>query len=178
MRLYQQTIILFGLILPLLLAAGVFGVCFMMRGNVKESLSSKGRQYSELQQSRRAAHELERQVNLERENLERWSKIMSQETTGLVTATMRQIQERIPDREFTQTSFERPPAATGFATATAQRSSQIRMSFRGNFRSVQSAFLELETRLPQLQLQELRIAPNPNQPSMLNVNVSYTAWEK
>jgi hypothetical protein len=51
------------------------------------------------------------------------------------------------------------------------------LSFRGTYRSVQRAFLALETRMPQLQLQELRITPNVNQPSMHNVQVSYTAWE-
>jgi len=45
---------------------------------------------------------------------------------------------------------------------------------------MQRAFLELETRMPQLQLQEMRIEPNSNQqnPSpLLNVQVTYTAWE-
>ena len=45
---------------------------------------------------------------------------------------------------------------------------------------MQRAFLELESRLPQLQLQELRIEPNPNSqnPSpLLNFQVNYTAWE-
>ncbi len=177
MKLYQQTIILFGLVIPFLLAAVVFGVCFFLRGNVNETLAEKTQAYTQLQQSRQAARELELAVSTERENLERWSRQMSQETASTVTATLRAIEERLPDREFTQTSFERPTAAAGFGSASAQRSSQIRLSFRGTYRSMQRAFLELETRMPQLQLQELRISPNTNQPSMHNIQVSYTAWE-
>lgn len=178
MRLYQQTIILFGLVLPMLLAAAVIGVCFVLKGKVASSLEEKSEKYGQLQQSRRAAREIEMTVTGERENLVRWQKQMSEETASLVTATLRAVEEEIPEREFTQTSFERPTGAAGFGQASAQKSSQIRLSFRGTYRSVQRAFLELETRLPQLQLQELRIAPNSNQPSMHNVNVSYTAWEQ
>ena len=51
------------------------------------------------------------------------------------------------------------------------------MAFRGTFRTMQRAFLELETRMPQLQLQELRIDPSSSQSSLLNFQVIYTAWE-
>ena len=54
------------------------------------------------------------------------------------------------------------------------------MVFRGTFRTMQRAFLELESRMPQLQLQELRIDPSPNQQNqapLLNFQVNYTAWE-
>lgn len=177
MKLYQQSILIFGLAIPLLLAAAVFSACFVIRGKITTSLAAKTEQFGQLQQTRRAAQEVERTVGIERENLERWSKQMSQETASVVTATLRKIEERIPDNQFTQTSFERPTAAAGFGTVSAQRSSQIQMSFRGTYRSVQQAFLELETRMPQLQLQDLRISPNPNQPALHNIQVSYTAWE-
>lgn len=177
MKYYQQTVILFGLVIPALLAVAVVAVCYVMQGKVTASLEEKVGNYAQLQQSGRAARELELIVSVERENLERWNRQMSQETASTVAANLRSISERIPDKEFTQTSFERPTGAAGFGTASAQKSSQIRLSFRGTYRSVQRAFLELETRMPQLQLQELRITPNSNQPSMHNVNVSYTAWE-
>ncbi len=178
MKLYQQTVILFGLVVPVVMAAAIFGACFMINKNVADTLKMKSEKYGQLQKTRRAAQEMEFAAGGERENLERWKKQMSEETASAVTATLRTIEERIPDREFTQTSFERPTTAAGFGTASAQKSSQIRLSFRGTYRSVQRVFLELETRMPQLQLQELRIAPNVNQPSMHNVTVSYTAWEK
>lgn len=177
MKYYQQTVILFGLVIPAILAAAVFSVSFVIRNKVTSSLDAKVEKFGELEKSRRAAREQEIIVSAERENLERWTRQMSQETASGVTAKLRAISERLPDREFTQTSFERPTASAGFGEASAQKSSQIRLSFRGTYRSVQRAFLELETRMPQLQLQELRISPNANQPSMHNVNVSYTAWE-
>ena len=93
---------------------------------------------------------------------------------------MRAIAEALPAKEFQKTAFERTNTKGGFGTVSAQPSSQLRIVFRGTFRTMQRAFLELESRLPQLQLQELRIDPNPNQqnPSpLLNFQVNYTAWE-
>ena len=68
-------------------------------------------------------------------------------------------------------------APGGFASVSAQKSSQIRLGFRGTYRGLQRAFLELETRMPQLQLQEIKIDANSTQASMNNVDITYTAWE-
>ena len=43
---------------------------------------------------------------------------------------------------------------------------------------MQKAFIELETRMPQLQLQDLKIDPSSSSTSTLNFQVTYTAWEK
>jgi hypothetical protein len=43
---------------------------------------------------------------------------------------------------------------------------------------MQKAFLELETWMPQLQLEDLKIDPSSSLTSLLNFQVSYTAWEK
>jgi hypothetical protein len=51
------------------------------------------------------------------------------------------------------------------------------MAYRGTFRTLQRAFLALETRMPQLQLQEFKIEPNSTQASLLNLQVTYTSWE-
>ena len=84
----------------------------------------------------------------------------------------------LPAKEYQRTSVEYPTGSTGFASASAQNSSQVKLAFRGTFRSVQQAFIELETRMPQLQLQELKIDPSSSSASTLNFQVTYTAWEK
>ena len=40
-----------------------------------------------------------------------------------------------------------------------------------------STFLELETRMPQLQLQDLKIDPISTHSAFVNFQVTYTAWE-
>ena len=108
---------------------------------------------------------------------EGWQELVGQETFSLVTTNLRAIAEDLPPKEFQQTAFERLGQSNGFGTVTAQKSSGLKFNFRGTFRSVQKAFLELETQMPNLQLQELRIDPNSNGASLLNFQVIYTAWE-
>jgi hypothetical protein len=67
----------------------------------------------------------------------------------------------------------------GFGTVSAQNSEALRFNLKGTFRTTQKALIELETRMPNLQLQELRIDPNTaGSSSIINIQLTYTAWEK
>lgn len=177
MHLYRQPIILFGIVVPILIAAIVVGVGSMLKSKMEVSFENKQNSYKANEQSRLAAMEIEGQIIRQRPHLERWNEQLSQETASAVASNLREISSRLPAKEFQQTAFERPSASGGFGTASAQKSSQLRIAFRGTFRTMQRAFLELETRMPQLQLQDIKIDPNTTQSSLLNFQVTYTAWE-
>ncbi len=177
MHLYRQSIIIFGLIVPVLIAAVFVGLGFMLKSKVTESFANKESKYKSHEQARVAAMEIESQVVRDRTHLERWNQMLAQETASAVAGNMREITEKLPPKEIQQTAFERPSGKGGFGAATAQDSAQIRMAYRGTFRTLQRAFLELETRMPHLQLQELRMDPSSNQSSMISLQATYTAWE-
>ena len=175
---YRNSVILFGIAAPALVAALVIGLCIHGGQRIRTSLADKVEHFAEAEQTRRAVAHAEAEIAPELENLARWDNRLTQDTSSTVTGHLREIAERLPEGEFQQTSFERPEGSAGFGAASAQKSSHIRLSFRGTYRSLQRAFLELETLMPQLLLQEIRISPHPNQPSMLNVQLAYTAWEE
>jgi hypothetical protein len=178
MHFYRQPIILFGVVVPILIAAAVVGAGSLLKSRMTASFENKQRNYKTYEQSRVAAMEIESQVTRQREHLDRWNKQLSEETASAVATTLREISEKLPGKEIQQTAFERPSGNnSGFGAVSAQGSSQIRIAFRGTFRTLQRAFLALETRLPQLQLQELRMDPSNNQSALLNFQVTYTAWE-
>jgi hypothetical protein len=177
MYLYRQTIILFGIVAPMVAAAVVIGVSFMLKSKMVSSFNNKQSNYKTYEQGRIAGLEIEAQVTRQRQHLDRWNESLAQETASAVATNLRGIIEDLPGKEIQQTAFERPTGSAGFASVAAQKSSQLRISFRGTFRTLQRAFLELETRMPQLQLQELRMDPVANQTSLMNFQVSYTAWE-
>ena len=54
---------------------------------------------------------------------------------------------------------------------------QLHFAFRGTYRALQTAFLELETRMPQLQLDSIKLSRSANQ-NVLNAAVVYTTWQK
>lgn len=177
MYLYRQTIVLFGIVAPMVAAAAVIGISFMLKSRMVSSFNNKQSNYKTYEQGRIAGLEIEAQVTRQRQHLDRWSENLAQETASAVATNLRSVIEDLPSKEIQQTAFERPSGSAGFGTVAAQKSSQVRISFRGTYRTLQRAFLELETRMPQLQLQELRMDPVANQTSLMNFQVAYTAWE-
>jgi len=174
---YRQTIILFGIVIPLIVAAAVVGVGSMIKSKMTDLYVTKEGNFKTYEQSRIAALEIEAKVGRDRHHLDRWNSLLSQETASSITSNLREISDGPTSKEIQQTSFERPSTTGGFGSVSAHGSSEIRMAFRGTFRTLQSTFLKLETRMPQLQLHELRMEPNPTSPSLVNLQVTYTAWE-
>lgn len=177
MHLYRQSIILFGIVIPVIGAAAIVAAGITIRSKMTASFTNKQKTYKVYEQGRMSGLEVEAMVTRQREHMERWSKQLSEETASTVASNMKQICEHLPSKEIQQTSFERPNANGGFGAASAQNSSQIRMAYRGTYRSLQRAFFELETRMPQLQMQEMKMDPNSTQTSQINFQVTYTAWE-
>ena len=145
---------------------------------LEASYENKAKTYKAYEASRKAGMEVEKQVKIQQAHVARWNDQLAQETASTVTTHLREIAEHLPKKEFQQTAFDPSNTSGGFGSAAAQQSSQLRIAFRGSFRTMQRAFLELETRLPQLQLQDLKIDPSASQSSLLNFQVTYTAWEK
>ena len=177
MHLYRQPIAFFGIIIPIIVAVVMVGVFYAIQSEIAASFDNKLKNYKAFEMGQKSGQMIEKQVISQREHMERWNRQMSEETASMVTTNLREISEQLPSKEIQQTSFERPTGKGGFGSVTAQKSSQIRIAFRGTFRTMQRAFLELETRMPQLQLQSLKIDPNPGVSALLKFEVGYTAWE-
>ncbi len=177
---YKQPIILFGIVVPIIIAGIVIGACAFVRGKITGSFDEKVQHYSGFEKNRMGALEIEAQLNQQRSDLGKWNELTKQETFSLVTTNLRAIGEKLPPKEFQQTAFERLGQSGGFGSVSAQKSSGLKFNFRGTYRTVQRVFLELETRMPNLQLQELKIDPNSSGTdlSLLNFQVTYTAWEQ
>jgi hypothetical protein len=178
MNLYRQSILLFGVIIPLVLMIAVVGIGHVLRTKMVESHDIKQKTFTSNKKSEIACLNLEKENQVLRDHLARWSEQMSKETAGVVASNLSEITEGLPNKEILRTAFERPSGKTTFGSVSAQNSSNIRIGYRGTFRTLQKAFLQLETRMPQLLLEEFKLEPVGTSSSMLNFQVTYTAWEK
>ncbi|BCU78238.1 hypothetical protein [Luteolibacter sp. LG18] len=174
---YRQSIALFGIVLPLLVAVIVVGAAFYVANGMKTDFEDKQKKFTNYEQSRIGALGVEAEVSRKRQHVDLWKAKLAEETKSALSANLRKIQETLPGKEFQPTAFDAVSSSGGFGAVSAQKSSQIRLGLRGTFRTVQRAFLELETRMPQLQLTELKMDPSMSQTSLLNFDVTYTAWE-
>ncbi len=178
MNLYRQSIILFGVIIPMLVAAAIVGGGYVMKSKMQASYETKKTNYTAYEQDRKKSNKIEGQVIKQRDDLKRWEDILSQQTASATQATLREIYEKLPSKEIQQTAFDPQNQSTGLGSASAQKSSQVRIAFRGTYRTMQKAFLELETKMPQLQLQEFKMEPISSSAALMNFQVTYSAWEK
>ncbi len=177
---YRQSIALFGIVLPLVLLLVLLGGCLMLKSKMAASFATKQQLFKTFEAGQLQAIGMEAKIVRQRAHLEYWNGLLAKEAASAVNANLSEIAEGLPSKEFQKAGFDRTTGSGGLGSPTAQHSSQIRIAFRGTFRTLQRAFLELESRMPQLQLQELRITPNPaqqDQTPLLSIQVTYTAWE-
>lgn len=176
---YKQPIIFFGIVIPMILAAAIVGGVVIVRGNVVDSYETKASNFKNYQLIKMSVFQTEAQIAKQRDISQKWNSIMEQESFSLLGTNLREIEERLPSKEFETTGTERLNNKAGFGTATAEKSVGIKFNLRGTYRTVQKALLELETKMPNLQLQDLRIDTNiTSELSLLNFQMNYTAWEK
>lgn len=176
MKIYRNAIALFGFVIPTVITAALVGTAFVAKSKIAGSFDEKLGNYRSFEQNRKAALALEAAISKKRAVSSHWEELLARETASAVSSNLNEIEEHLPSKEFKKAAQDFPPARGGFAAVSAQKSSQVRLAFRATFRSMQRAFLELESRMPQLQLQELRINPS-NSSNSLNFDVVYTAWE-
>jgi hypothetical protein len=173
---YRQSILLFGFVLPLLLAAILVGSFAFVRGKVLASFEEKRAHYSSYERERLSCIGLEAQIVRKRPHVARWSTLFQNEAAATLSSQLKLVSAGIPAKEYQNTSFNRPNSNGNFGAASQQASTPIELSFRSTFRAMQQVLLGLETRMPQLQLDELRIDRTSNA-NTLNFQVKYTIWE-
>jgi hypothetical protein len=177
MNLYRQSIALFGFVLPVFVALILVVVGLMIKGKTTQSFNGKCSHFKGFEQDERMASELEKEIGNKRRHIELWEELISHETASTVSSNLRSIEDQLPNKEFQTTGQQFPTSRNGFASVSEQESTQVRLAFRATFRAMQHALIALETRMPQLQLQDLKMAPSNNS-NTLNFDVNYTAWER
>lgn len=175
MNLYRNSIAVFGFVLPVVVGGIIVATAFFAKTKVQSSFDQKLQSFKSFKQNRIQALELERQLTEKREVSSHWDELLNKEAASAITSNLREISDELPSKEFQITGQSTPQSRAGLAVVSAQPSTQVNLGFRATFRSMQRALLELETRMPQLQLHDLRITP-ANNPSTLNFQVAYSAW--
>ena len=174
MKLYQQSIILFGFIIPVIIAVAVVAGGYVVKNKMADSYQIKKTNYQSHHAARSEVAKLEQAVSVLRPHLERWETQLDKEIASEMGTVLREITAKLPDKEIQQTAFN--PSAEAGDLGGAQPSSKVSIGFRGTFRALQKTFLELETRMPQLQVEDMTLEPVNSSGFLLNLQINYTAW--
>jgi hypothetical protein len=176
---YKKPIILFGIVTPMVFSLILLGICSQLKRKVSVVYDVRAQQYKSFQVSKLTSAQIEQEVKSQRDLYNQWQALLEQDSLSVLNENMKILAGKLPSKEFQQPIPEKLSNKLGFGQASAQKSNAIKFNLKGTYRTTQKALLELETRMPNLQLQDLRIDPNPNSnSSLLSVQVTYTAWEK
>tara|TARA_B100000029_G_scaffold415490_1_gene419306 strand:- start:23 stop:559 length:537 start_codon:yes stop_codon:yes gene_type:complete len=174
---YKESVIVFGLVVPVLVVVVGLGMGIHFRGKLESTYEARRnhhRTYKTVEKERGA---LEEKIQSQAPHMHRWMSLFEQPAASSVNTFFREFQKEFDSTHFQQTAFRPTSTAGGIGGASKQPSIQLNFAFRGTFRALQTAFLELETRMPQLQVDSIKLSRASNQ-NVLNANVVYTTWQK
>ncbi len=174
---YKQPVVVFGVVLPLLVLILIFAVSFNYRSKFEKSYRVRKEQYVAHQKVTKQREALEEKISEQAPFMTRWMGLFDKPADSSVNAVLNDVQTRYSSNELQQTSFRRSPASGGIGGASKQSAVKLQLTFRGTYRGLQNAFLEMETRMPHLQLDHLKLRKESNR-NLLNADVVYTAWQQ
>jgi len=174
--LYRQAILVFGFILPGLAAAATIAGLLYLKGELNTSRTEKRDLFAKNEKTAREILKIEARLTRQRPLAALWAGLLEKETARSLTETFEDLRSKLPETEFKETS-NRSAERGAFSTSPAYPSTEVQLSFRATYRGMQTAFLEIESRLPQLQLQALKIERTQSEPT-LTFQAVYTAWKK
>ena len=173
---FKQPVLIFGVAVPVLLIVVLMGAGVHLRGKLEQTYKVRRAQYVQHKRVQEQREALEAKIRAQDPHMKRWMALFEKPTASNVNSLLGETQKKFEGQEFQQTAFRRTSSSGAIGGASKQASIQIQLAFRGTYRALQNAFLELETRMPQLQLDSIKLTMHPNN-RVLNADVNYTAWQ-
>ena len=174
---YKQSVLGLGVAAPFVLMVALIGVVFHQKSTLEKTFKERKVKYASFKQYEQKRTALKKKVDEQAPHMTRWMALMQEPSSSQVNVFVSETQKRYKGKEFQLTSFRRAKNSGGYGAASAQSSVQLELAFRGTFSALQHTFLELETKMPQLQLNSLSLLPQGNSP-VLQAKINYTAWER
>jgi len=183
MNKHTESIVVFGIVLPTFLLAGLLGGVVFARGKLHAEKSAKVATYREHEQVIASLRKTEADFATRSENLSFWKESLSKELVQTLTANLRKAMAEYTDDQLRQTELGRPGGRSQFAAVTENNYERLSLSFEGGFAPMQRVLAELELQMPQLSLESLTVGPtttgNDNKQSQkrLKFVATYLSWQ-
>lgn len=174
---YKEPILAFSIGLPLLLAAILIGASVFAMSNINKKFKVKQAKYTKAQQAQQVIGVLEQKVAKNEAQLGKWQQIVDTETRGSFLEHWRTTEKQFSRLEFSSSPHSWINQPQGLGRNINQPSSQVDLQFSATYKSMQKALLDIETKLPHIQLDSFSMTTGQSN-SKLNFATKYTVWTK
>ena len=172
---YKKSVAVFGIGLPMLLMAIIAGVALYMTSSVSGDYAVKKKNYDKSQLALRQTMELQGKVKKNEKLLAEWDRLMRSETRGSFLEHWKEAEKKFTGKELTKSSHNWLNYSEGLGKGISQPASQVNMSFSATFRAMQTALMEMESTLPNMQLDSLTMTPDSSGKG-INFKTTFTVW--
>jgi len=172
---YKQAVVVFGILLPFVCLAVLTFVVYWKAESIHLAYELKVNDQRRDSVAAKQNALLEKKVASQRVELKSWNTLLSKEDRRTFLEHWKTVRKKFKANEFVG---ERPVwsnASKGLGKEVSQPSSSVTMNFDASYRAMQSAFLEVETELPQMQLDSLEMSPNQDGKT-IHFKTVYTVW--
>lgn len=173
---YKQSVIVFGWVIPLLLMLAVILGMFYWSSDIDAKYKKKKSAYGRAQKAQQKMMELQGRVGQTGPLLASWENMLSTETRGTFLEHWKTAESKFSGRELTRSPHSWVNYSDGLGRGLKQPASQVNMSFSATFRAMQLALMEVESKLPQMQLDSLTMVPEEGNSNTLNFKTTFTVW--
>lgn len=175
MSIYRKAIAIHGLCVL------CFAILFLIGGawyglhrvrSVQKEIQKSSEQALQLRSEMEAAHA---KLKGRKERMEAWDQCLHGEVAQQITRALQEIMEPYREEELKQIALGRPAKRSALAGSTENSYSRLEVVFEGGYGPMQEVLAQLETRMPNLVLEELMVEPNRNTTS-LSFRAIFTCW--
>jgi len=172
---YKKAVGIFGIAIPVIIMLGLALAGVMKASSIHSQYEAKVRLQKKDKMGRMQNAVLEKKVKAQKQELEAWKKLLAQEDRRTFLKHWLVVRKKFKPAEFLGDRPVWSNKSSGLGAGVKTPSSEASMSFDATYRAMQLAFLEVETILPQMQLDSLTMSPNKDGKT-IHVQTKYTVW--
>jgi len=172
---FKKPIIIFGLAVPLLITVLIIAVISFFSMRIDKKLKKNRALYKAAETEQKQVATLQAEVGQNVAYLEQWEANLGRETRGSFLEHWKNVEKKFSSKEFRRSPHNWINQSNGLGRSVNHPGSQVEMNFSATFRAMQMALIEIESTLPQMQLDSFSMSPD-SEGERLNFKTRFTVW--
>jgi len=173
---YRKAILIHGVLIPVLLAAVVAIIILVVSSRLTSGQQERSLAFDTYESIRQQLQVSQNNMIEKRPQMRAWSEAVAGEFRTRLNVELPRVLSRFSGGRLEQTSDTPARGGSGLNPTGGQPATRITLQFQGGYEAMQLALLELENRLPQMQLESLTVQPDGDREKHI-FQSTYTAWE-
>ena len=173
---YKKSVAVFGFVLPMLVILLLIVAVLVVKGRVADTYQLRVETHRQGVNMKRQVGQLAKKARSEKEVLGAWKTMLSEQSRSSFAQHWKETSRSFKRNEFQSDLPAWKSKSEGLGKNLKQPANQVTMTFDASFRAMQTALIEMETKIPQMQMDFMHMKPNEDGRTM-NFKTTFTVWK-